>query len=568
MNAAIERLMSALPQRHVPGKDAFASEPRALKAWIDALPLANASATARLLYQGLRDLNALKIDPLQRLNALEALRGPVSQIAETVDRQIIGSSFPLPPQKQQLGGIAQDFQRELSTGYRIAALELCGGAEAKVPFMRGKAVAVALQRAISHCGAQLAKAYLIYATPAAGLWQTLHDLYRYAELARVDDKAVEDPLLGDAEMSPRHSYLHALLLAISNPYRLAQREIFDSYHATRVWSLQCRLVQGAATAGGYSIPLDEDRGPGYLPEERRGAGANVLSFDTQALEADLERQLARLSGMEGPVSFRLKGGPGAALAVELIRRLMKSWEPASTRALPRLPGGHTLHTLIGLTAVHFELAGGMDFESFVRRSRGSVVTLSERDRDRAASWAVQPGDGGRPEIYPARVLDQGLGGYRIEWEQVESVRARVGEVVGLSLVGTSAEPQDWMVGVIRWMRIDVQGRVDAGIELLAREAYAAALRAIDAQGKSKPPIRAVRLAPLDDAEDPAGYTLIAPSVLERHAAHFELVCTPDLYGAVDEDSISLDLASVALIEQVGTNVRLSQTPLVATSVEA
>src|SRR5687768_714598 len=126
MSEFARRLAQSLPERHAPERGSFQSEPKALKAWIDALPLANASATARLLFQGLRDLNHLRVDPAQRLAALEALRGPVAQIAETVDRQIIGSTFPLPPQKQQLGGIAQDFQRELATGYTIAALDLCG----------------------------------------------------------------------------------------------------------------------------------------------------------------------------------------------------------------------------------------------------------------------------------------------------------------------------------------------------------------------------------------------------------------------------------------------------------
>ena len=146
MSSLYERLADGLPERHPPGRNSFQTEPKALKAWLDALPMANPSAAARLLFNALREVNQLKVDALARLYAMECLRAPVMQIAEAVDRQILGSSFPLPPQKQQLGTIAQDFQRELAVGYRMCAYELCAP-DGRVPFLRGKAVGTALARA-------------------------------------------------------------------------------------------------------------------------------------------------------------------------------------------------------------------------------------------------------------------------------------------------------------------------------------------------------------------------------------------------------------------------------------
>ncbi|MCB1571285.1 MAG: hypothetical protein KDI72_09665, partial [Xanthomonadales bacterium] len=70
-----------------------------MRAWVAALPLANFSATARLLVEALRSMNRLRIAAAERLEALEVLRGPVNQLAGLVDRQIIGASFPLPPQR-------------------------------------------------------------------------------------------------------------------------------------------------------------------------------------------------------------------------------------------------------------------------------------------------------------------------------------------------------------------------------------------------------------------------------------------------------------------------------------
>ena len=145
MSAFYRRLGEGLPERRAPGADAFSTEARQLRQWIAALPMANASATARQLYQALRAINRLRIDPVERIAALEALRRPVSQIAENVDRQIVGSTFPLPPAKAQLGTVARDLQEEMALGYRMALLDLVGS-DGKIPFMRGKSVASCARR--------------------------------------------------------------------------------------------------------------------------------------------------------------------------------------------------------------------------------------------------------------------------------------------------------------------------------------------------------------------------------------------------------------------------------------
>ena len=547
-------LKSGLGARQQPGFNSFKTDAKAVRAWADSLPLANASATARLLYNALRETNGLAIDPLQRINLLETLRMPVQQIADTVDRQIVGSSFPLPPQKRQLGDIAQDFQRELALGYRIALVDLCG-AEGRVPFLRGRAVAVALQRTIAHLGAQLGKAYLVYANPPAGLWQTLHDAFAFARELKYDDKPIEDPLLCGATLSPRDSYAHALLLAMSNPYQLAQRDIHDAYRATQVWAQHCRLVAQPVDRNVHSVSLDTDRGPGYLQDERRHPGATVVGFDTIGLEQQLERELAMVRGVSGPISFRLRNAPAVSVHVPLLHRLLASWRPPATRHVARLAGMYVVETLVGLSSLHYHLAGGLDFESFARagRTTSSQITMSDRGEG-VANWAASHAEGAH-DVFCARGLDHTRHGYRIEWESVEAVRARVGEVVGVALPTDDPEDQDWMVGVIRWMRIDREGRVEAGIELVAREARAAALRALDLNGNAKPPIRAIRLSPME-ADGATEYTVMAPSIVETTAARLELVVAPERWAANDVHEVR-ELAEFEVLEHTGTNVRIA-----------
>ena len=79
---------------------------------------------------------AVQIEPIvpQTRDGLEVLRGPASQLLASADRQIGGTSFPLPRQKAELGELALQFRGEFATGYRIALAELCKP-NGSVPFI-------------------------------------------------------------------------------------------------------------------------------------------------------------------------------------------------------------------------------------------------------------------------------------------------------------------------------------------------------------------------------------------------------------------------------------------------
>jgi len=91
------------------------------------------------------------------------------------------------------------------------------------------------------------------------------------------------------------------------------------------------------------------------------------------------------------------------------------------------------------------------------------------------------------------VIDQSLGGYQLLWQAEAGLRIRVGEIVGLAPLAERGDVQDWMVGIVRWMRIENSGQIDSGVELLARHALPAAVRFPDANGILHNPQRALLL---------------------------------------------------------------------------
>ena len=488
MNERYRRLLRATPERHAPGAGAFTTDSRALRSWVAALPLANFAATARLLLDGLRQINRMRVDAVQRLDALEILRHPVAQLAEQTDKQIVGASFPLPPQKLELGAIALEFQSELSLGYRIALAELCAPS-GTVPFMRSKQVTTAAVRALQHGGDHLSKAYLLYRTPPVGAWQSLHDVYRFISMVRSDDRAVEDPLLGSA-VTARLAYAHAILLALANPYRYTQRELLEVIAFTRTVAPYVELRAGAGASGDTAMNTDCDRGPGYLPEERGHSELEVMSIGLAPLLKFIEGQVAILPPGARVATFRLRGGPPVQIDIDLAHRLVDGWTATGERS----------HTRLG-------------------------------------------------------------GGYRLLWERGpggETVRARIGELVGLALPEQSDGTPDWMVGAIRWIRIDGEGRVDAGVELLSRRALPVGVRNTEETGMQSA-MRGLLLTSL--RPDESDHTsLITPGLFERASSAVELTLPVDPQGP-PAPARTERVRGMGLIEATGIYLQFALPPL-------
>lgn len=522
MNEWLQRLSRDWPERHPPFRDDFATDARAVRNWLNHLPLANPAATSRQLLDALMVMNRMRIEPQQRLDALELLRGPVLQVIGSIDRQILLESFPLAPAKLQQARTAQDFEREIGLGYVQILYDFCNPA-GKVPFLKGKSVAMAAVRALQHYGNLLAKAYTLYHTPPEGIWLRLHDVFVAAVQLRLDDKAVTDPSLGGAELSPRHAYAHALLLALSNPYRYTQREMADVFALTRTLAPYCQIGHGRAPVAGFAVLTEQDQGVGYVPEERQLAAEGLLSFDPHPVQRMVEGHVLHLPPGADLLSFRLKGGPAVQARRAVVDRLMRSWGGASERGHARLPAGHQLDTVIGLHALHHMLAGNEDFDAFLRRVRGQAISLSEREA--AASWATQSSEV-KPAVQRALVLDQSLGGYRLVWDKADLARAKVGELVGLTPITADDEDdeRDWMVGVIRWIRIDDADSVDAGIELLARRAQPVGIASFEPTGQVRAAMRGVLLLDQDDGH---AATVLAPHLFDRHARELELTRPAD-----------------------------------------
>ncbi|KFN40985.1 hypothetical protein [Arenimonas oryziterrae] len=535
MSQAYRLLREGMPDPQGRGAGHFHAEARKVKSWVAALPRANAQAAQQELEQALDSLSGQRLDGGSRLAAMEEIRGAVVESIGLLQQQYAGSALPLPAPKAQAAYQAEAFHLALAHGYRKAAVELCAPA-GNIPMLRGGAVGQALERAAFHYSRALSVAWRVYRAPHVGTWQGLHRVHSFAVEQKLENKAVEDKVAGTS-IEIRALYVQTLLMAVTNPLAFSQSEQDSLWQIARSYAPRCALLKQAPEENAPVVPEDADRGPGP------GAAGESHSqwLDMRPFSQEVDSAIARQQdGFSELVPAR---GVGIRVSAEMLVRLKRAFGLAAARSHKRLTAGHELRTVIGLSSLHFHLAGLRDFDTFMRQSAQHVVHTVTR-----AEWASGGStDLARVPVYSATVRDQSLGGYRMSWDNAEQIRARVGELVGITLAEGDEDPE-WMLGVVRWLRYEANGGLSAGVELMSRNAVAVGLRIHERDGSIRPAMRGLEIDSLDGGDERC---FVAASLPNGEPLQLDVVRDGDPY-AYEAKSLKQDLlAGVDVLMNAG-----------------
>src|SRR3954465_10984115 len=139
MNAAF-----AVPaDRSTPPRD-LEVRPKAVKAWVESLPLAQTIETAKQLCVHATALNHAKLDGDDRLQILEAYRLITSVLFDELDAVYSKAAIPLGPKAREALALARELACQLAIGYRIAITErgskLLGFGKKQLPLLMLRAM--------------------------------------------------------------------------------------------------------------------------------------------------------------------------------------------------------------------------------------------------------------------------------------------------------------------------------------------------------------------------------------------------------------------------------------------
>ena len=453
--------------------------PRDVKRWIASLDPNITFESGRAMLRHLSQVNRSTLDVGTRIEILDAYRPSVDRILAALEVLYSKAPLPLAPGPRSALGLARELLTELPLAYRLAIVDL-----APKLFATKKQLGTLLLKATQATAGRLYAAYKSYTPVPAGTWADLHELYLKAEeLGTARDASETEPKVSVVDV-----YADALLLSLTDPYRLGQGE------AERVLTI-LRNNRGLTTlgqarpqtppGGHFVVPCNGDK----PPKPSIGKLDDTGGPDWRLLDANALVERLRVRQDE---AVKRNTVPAKAEA-ELIGKLMKLWGDPPKRASRRDPGSNTVAISMGIDGVgHFiSQQSQMDLErQDDMLKRGITMPLAPLPMDDAE----QP-----IPVFEWEVVNESRGGLRVRRVDPTQQPISVGEVAGIKMHG---KPY-WAVGVVRWVTVFEDGGMEFGLQYLAPMA-----RAVEVKAWGAPSGTGLLLA---DEEAQASTLLTAPN---------------------------------------------------------
>ncbi|WP_085701028.1 molecular chaperone [Pseudomonas sp. B26(2017)] len=498
--------------------------PRDLKRWIANLPKANIGETARLLYQGLGELNQLLTPSDNRLHLLELLRPEVYFVCQHLERHFLHQAIMLDERSRKISNLCQALQSQLAIGYKQIILRIAP----KYSRDRAALVSEALQRAAHALKAQLVRATQLYSAAPEQLWFELHQLFRCACELQLQHRRVRDDLASlTGELSVEQTYLAALLLGSARCNQLRQNQIARLAQVVEPWSAWLKLHPANQGEGLFAVSAEIDAGPRYRSQFRSEQQALLLGFDPQPLVNAIE---AHLLHQDATTPLPVPAG----LTLDTLQHLHATWGEAAERSFQRTVGQGNLTVCVGMSALHFYLGGERTFSELLKHPGARAANFSravvQGEKD---SWSqafdaapqstsdellpyeeirYEPliddeGDTDSPPHYPTYalpVINHSPGGYCLAWPKDVPAELQAGEMVGIQ----DSLNQGWSIAVVRWIRQVRGAGTQMGIELVAPHARPCGLQLVRSRDDHSQYLRGLLLPEISAIDLPA--TLLAP----------------------------------------------------------
>lgn len=540
MFSSADILRQRLPAQDLGRLTLVSHQPRKLREWVEALPMINVGETSRQVFQTLQELTRLQLDAAVRLELLEILRPVAHTLCNALSKHYLGQSVMLPERATKVATLAQSMQSHLAIGYKLAALALVDKINPRRDPEQVRLASLALHRAVSELTDNLLRSTQLYLNTPPRVWQELHALYLCAVDEQIAHLPVPDPVLHRQVPSStvEQAYIRALLLATCKPNKLRQAEIAQIHQLAELWAPLVTLKEITGGAELFVFDLSRDAPPTYRSLAQPGDADHVRAIDPSGLVTRLNDLRMSAPG----VATKAHGEAG--LSASLLQHLVQAWSELSERSFSRVAAEGTLNICLGLTALHYYLSGGRDFDTMMRGDQGRyLVTESDNpflkakpvehradDRTGKDVWSLAFGGGmssepkanefnlqfqdkadaaPRYDVHGCQIVNISPGGYCIEWSGEVPSGVRAGEVIGLREETQAA----WSIGVIRWVKQLPGHGAQLGIEILAPKAKPCGARVIKKTGESSEYMRTLMLPELKSIGRPA--TLITPALTFR-----------------------------------------------------
>lgn len=478
----MDNIILTVPDKK-PAQTASEAKPRAVQAWLMALPYTNTAETARSIYQALYSLNRQHLPAPDRFEIMELYNEPVASVVAAFQSQFARIALPLSARQKQLADFLLQIHVEMAYGYK----QVIADALVRHDRLKDAALHVAIERAIRYLGQVLLRAYQVYMPYPSTVWREVHALYEFAERLRVVDETIPAPREDGDRSTIGRRYKQALLLGLSNPYQLPPNECLRVYDFLEMWADKATLgrdCQVTNPVGYFLLDLTADAPPLMFPRDTQvDALPRLRVLNATALASAVHIFITRLQKGETPKALDLGTECFGPACIDMLRRMVKSWGLSARRQFSRTKTEESFSVCLGVNALHFFTSGQRPFAP-----PDPAIPPAQVEHDDALDIDLallqDDPDALRPDA--ARAVPQEI--YRVEdWQALDTsatgvalsrsgegqTHVRVGDLAGIA----DEHPQRWRVGVVRWLKSPHSKEIEIGIEMLAPYTEAVAIRA-------------------------------------------------------------------------------------------
>lgn len=547
-----------------------------IKEWLHSLPMTQVQQVSAQLYQAVQEIGRVNTTAEVRLVMLELLRIPLHHTLDGLARKYLNQPLILPEAALKTATIAQAMQKHFLNGYLVLVRQLC---QSQAPKREQQELqALVISRALVALGLLMLRSYQLYLPIAGQVWSEVHALYQIACALDVAQLPVADSLPQQQQLKTIHNrYLRILLLASARPNQLRQDEIENTYKLLETLAATAELDDYTPKnqENLYVVLTNSNRPPFYKSHWRPAAvtdTAAALELRTQpliqALDDSVKNDDPTKNTAQGQEQHKLP-----PISAALLKHLQQAWSHLALRSFERQDVNAEIEVTVGLSNIHFHLAGEQAFNLFLNRSSGvaagekgdifqkrgvqlkKTTTISNDDpwgdafdvrgtRLEGAGLSTlniekkllerEKADyQGQHPIYQVPLVDRSPGGYGLEWRSEIPLQVRAGELLALREAGRNK----WSIGVVRWAH-QIKGATQLGIQIMAPHATPVAIAIVHKTGALSEYLRALQIPELRAINQPASLITNAVSFHEYNKAR--LYRQPQADGRDNKD-ISIQL---------------------------
>ena len=513
----------------------------ACSAWLAELPLVNVAPSQIRLLDQLRQLNRCRLDAAERLKVLETLREAIYFVQAEQIKKLANKPMPLTKVERGMFTQVVDLWQELLFGYQHCLHEAAAGtAESRISLLCQRGLDCVASAMFDHCRS--------YHDFPDGYWLALHQLYLRAEEAGASATPVADST-GKGDTSCAEVYVRALLFSLSNPDEQQQKQLAQTRRWLEHWAQHAPVRR--TPPEDKSLPpllLDFSAASGPYREAETGNRSTSAWLDVTELARILKKCVVLLRKGESPASLGLGEDcamPGVEQQLVLLFRLWCEGKNGRTQVRRRVNAKAKVCSTIA--SMHFQISGGKAF-----RQPGFATTLSRREREEIATFGhtstrVEEAfiEGGGYATEDWLLQEESLSGLRI----VRPGGSTGGRYAHAQLVAVRpADAKNFLLGVVRWIRIDANEDLHFGARIVPGMPQAIAVRPTGLNAQNEKFVPALYCPALAALSSPA--SLILPPgwyrpkrVLEVHSDKSELMLlTGVIERGIDFERVSIEPA--------------------------